>query len=205
MTEVRVGLIEFGKALNDSITLSGLGELPGGQVSIGRAVRGARARLKRADRILADNLRLGIMVRKKFFSSDIEPVTDAGFLKDVFVAVGRRDLGNGDALELYTDDAVGPDLSRQDGVAQVVAPAYDQLTGFHVQVLVREGMLRFGALTALSRGGQPMRVLGLFGPAGPLEELPAGQPGLSKSCRRGSRARYCSASSATCRPRRATR
>jgi hypothetical protein len=177
VTEVRVGLIEFGKALNDSITLPGLGELPGGQVSIGRAVRGARARLKRADRILADNLRLGIMVRKKFFSSDVEPVTDAGFLKDVFVAVGRRDLGNGDALELYTDDAVGPDLSRQDGVAQVVAPAYDQLTGFHVQVLVREGVLRFGALTALSRGGRPMRVLGLFGPAGPLEELPAGQPG----------------------------
>jgi hypothetical protein len=177
VTEVRVGLIEFGKALNDSITLPGLGELPGGQVSIGRAVRGARARLKRADRILADNLRLGIMVRKKFFSSDVEPVTDAGFLKDVFVAVGRRDLGNGDALELYTDDAVGPDLSRQDGVAQVVAPAYDQLTGFRVQVLVREGVLRFGALTALSRGGRPMRVLGLFGPAGPLEELPAGQPG----------------------------
>ena len=176
MTEVRVGLIEFGKALNDSVTLPGLGELPGGQVSIGRAVRGARARLKRADRILADNLRLGIMVRKKFFSSDLEPVTDAGFLKDVFVAVGRRDLGNGDALELYTDDRVGPDLSRQDGVAQVVAPAYDQLTGFHVQVLVREGVLRFGALTALSRGGQPMRVLGLFGP-GPVEELPAGQPG----------------------------
>jgi hypothetical protein len=116
------------------------------------------------------------MVRKKFFSSDVEPVTDAGFLKDVFVAVGRRDLGNGDALELYTDDAVGPDLTRQDGVAQVVAPAYDQLTGFHVQVLVREGVLRFGALTALSRGGQPMRVLGLFGP-GPVEELPAGRPG----------------------------
>ncbi len=176
MTEVRVGLIEFGKALNDSVSLPGLGELPGGQVSIGRAVRGARARLKRADRILADNLRLGIMVRKKFFSSDVEPVTDAGFLKDVFVAVGRRDIGNGDALELYTDDAVGPDLSRQEGVAQVVAPAYDQLTGFHVQVLVREGVLRFGALTALSRGGQPMRVLGLFGP-GPVDELPAGQPG----------------------------
>ena len=176
MTEVRVGLIEFGKALNDSVTLPGLGELPGGQVSLGRAVRGARARLKRADRILADNLRLGIMVRKKFFSSDLEPVTDAGFLKDVFVAVGRRDLGNGDALELYTDDRVGPDLSRQDGVAQVVAPAYDQLTGFHVQVLVREGVLRFGALTALSRGGQPMRVLGLFGP-GPVEELRAGRPG----------------------------
>jgi hypothetical protein len=103
-------------------------------------------------------------------------VTDAGFLKDVFVAVGRRDLGNGDALELYTDDRVGPDLSRQEGLAQVVAPAYDQLTGFHVQVLVREGVLRFGALTALSRGGQPMRVLGLFGP-GPVEELAAGQPG----------------------------
>ncbi|GLY35450.1 hypothetical protein Amsp01_014740 [Amycolatopsis sp. NBRC 101858] len=176
MTEVRVGLIEFGKALNESVTLPGLGELPGGQVSLGRAVRGARARLKRADRILADNLRLGIMVRKKFFSSDVEPVTDAGFLKDVFVAVGRRDLGKGDALELYTDDRVGPDLSRQDGVAQVVAPAYDQLTGFHVQVLVREGVLRFGALTTLSRGGQPMRVLGLFGP-GPVEELSAGQQG----------------------------
>ncbi|MEU8638378.1 hypothetical protein AB0C38_39875 [Amycolatopsis sp. NPDC048633] len=176
MTEVRVGLIEFGKALNDSVTLPGLGELPGGQVSIGRAVRGARARLKRADRILADNLRLGIMVRKKFFSSDVEPVTDAGFLKDVFVAVGRRDLGKGDALELYTDDTVGPDLSRQEGLAQVVAPAYDQLTGFHVQVLVREGVLRFGSLVSLSRGGQPMRVLGLFGP-GPVEELPAGRPG----------------------------
>lgn len=139
------------------------------------------------------------MVRKKFFSSDVEPVTDARFLKDVFVAAGRGDLGNGDALELYTDDdAVGPDLSRQDGLAQVVAPAYDQLTGFHVQVLVRDGVLRFGALTALVRGGrpigEPMRVLGLFEPAGP-----------SKSCRPGSRARCCSASSATCRPRRATR
>ncbi|WP_329054696.1 hypothetical protein OG738_15740 [Amycolatopsis sp. NBC_01488] len=176
MTEVRVGLIEFGKALNDSVSLPGLGELPGGQVSLGRAVRGARARLKRADRILADNLRLGIMVRKKFFSSEVEPVTDAGFLKDVFVAIGRRDVGSGDALELYTDDAVGPDLSRQEGLAQVVAPAYDQLTGFHVQVLVREGVLRFGALTALPRGGQPMRVLGLFGP-GPVEELPAGRQG----------------------------
>jgi hypothetical protein len=176
VTEVRVGLIEFGKALNDSVTLPGLGELPGGQVSLGRAVRGARARLKRADRILADNLRLGIMVRKKFFSSDLEPVTDAGFLKDVFVAVGRRDLGTGDALELYTDDTVGPDMSRQDGLASVLAPAYDPLTGFHVQAVVRDGVLRFGSLVSLSRGGQPMRVLGLFGP-GPVEELPAGQQG----------------------------
>lgn len=180
MTEVRVGLIEFGKALNDSVTLPGLGELPGGQVSAGRAVRGARARLRRGDRVLADNLRLGIMVRKKFFSSDVEAVTDAGFLKDVFVVVGRRDLGNGDALELYTDDAVGPDLSRQDGVSVVQAPGYDQLTGFHVQVRQQSGVLRFGALVALARGGrpvgEPMRVLGLFGP-GPVEELPAGQPG----------------------------
>lgn len=176
MTEVRVGLIEFGKALNDSVALPGLGELPGGQVSIGRAVRGARARLLRGDRILADNLRLGIMVRKKFFSSDVEPVTDAGFLKDVFVAVGRSDLGSGDSLELYTDDTVGPDLSQSDGVAQVVAPAYDQLTGFHVQVVVRDGVLRFGSLVSLSRGGQPMRVLGMFGP-GPVSELQAGQRG----------------------------
>ncbi|MGK3200880.1 hypothetical protein [Amycolatopsis sp. MEPSY49] len=176
MTEVRVGLIEFGKALNDSVALPGLGELPGGQVSIGRAVRGARARLLRGDRVLADNLRLGIMVRKKFFSSDVEPVTDAGFLKDVFVAVGRTDLGSGDSLELYTDDTVGPDLSQPDGVAQVVAPAYDQLTGFHVQLVVRDGVLRFGSLVSLSRGGQPMRVLGLFGP-GPVSELQAGQQG----------------------------
>ena len=183
MTEVRVGLIEFGKALNDTITLPGLGELPGGQVSIGRAVRGARARLRRGDRVLADNLRLGIMVRKKFFSSDVEPVTDAGFLKDVFVAVGRRDIGNGDSLELYTDDAVGPDTSRQDGLAVVLAPAYDQLTGFHVQVRPQTGVLRSGALAALLRGGrpvgEPLRVLGLFGPAGPVEELPAGQPGTA--------------------------
>jgi hypothetical protein len=181
VTEVRVGLIEFGKALNASVTLPGLGELPGGQVSAGRAVRGARARLRRADRILADNLRLGIMVRKKFFSSDVEPVTDAGFLKDVFVAVGRTDLGPGDALELYTDDTIGPDTSRHDGFAAVLAPAYDQLTGFHVQVQAQNGVLRFGALTGLFRGGrpvgQPMRVLGLFGPAGPLPELPAGQSG----------------------------
>ncbi|WP_290058447.1 helix-hairpin-helix domain-containing protein [Amycolatopsis solani] len=180
MTEVRVGLIEFGKALNDSVTLPGLGELPGGQVSAGRAVRGARARLRRGDRVLADNLRLGIMVRKKFFSSDVEAVTDAGFLKDVFVAVGRRDLANGDSLELYTDDAVGPDTSRQDGVGSVQAPGFDQVTGFHASVVVREGQLRFGALVSLVRGGravgEPMRVLGLFGP-GPLDELPAGRPG----------------------------
>ncbi|WP_086844936.1 ComEA family DNA-binding protein [Amycolatopsis kentuckyensis] len=175
MTETRVGLIEFGKAIHDSVTVPGLGELPGGQVSTGRAVRGARARLLRGDRIVEDNLRLGIMVRKKFFSSDVEPVTDAGFLKDVFVAVGRRDLGNGDALELYTDEAVGPDLSHPEGVASVGAPAFEPLTGFHAQVVVREGVLRFGALAALSRNGQPIRVLGLFGPAGPLEELPPGQ------------------------------
>ncbi|WP_410618364.1 hypothetical protein [Amycolatopsis sp. cmx-8-4] len=179
MTEVRVGLIEFGKALNAGVALPGLGELPGGQVSAGRAVRGARARarLKRADRILADNLRLGIMVRKKFFSSDVEPVTDAGFLKDVFVAVGRTDLGPGDALEPYTDDTIGPDASRHAGVAAVLAPAYDQLTGFHVQVRPERGVLRFGASTGLFRGGRPMRVLGLFGPAGPLPELAAGQVG----------------------------
>ncbi|KDN23569.1 helix-hairpin-helix domain-containing protein [Amycolatopsis rifamycinica] len=181
MTETRVGLIEFGKALNDSVTLPGLGELPGAQVSTGRAVRGARARLLRGNRIVEDNLRLGIMVRKKFFSSDVEPVTDAGFLKDVFVAVGRRDLGNGDALELYTDAAAGPDMSRPEGIASVVAPAFDQLTGFHAQVGVHDGVLRSGALCALARGGrplgEPMRVLGLFGPAGPLEELPPGQAG----------------------------
>ena len=177
MTETRVGLIEFGKAIHDSVTVPGLGELPGGQVSSGRAVRGARARLLRGDRIVEDNLRLGIMVRKKFFSSEVEPVTDAGFLKDVFVAAGRRDLGNGDALELYTDDAVGPDMSRQEGVASVVAPAFEPLTGFHAQVAVREGVLRSGALCSSSRGGQPMRVLGLFGPAGPLEELPPDQAG----------------------------
>nr|WP_225957846.1 helix-hairpin-helix domain-containing protein [Amycolatopsis lexingtonensis] len=173
-------MIEFGKALNDSVTLPGLGELPGGQVSAGRAVRGARARLLRGDRVLADNLRLGIMVRKKFFSSDVEAVTDAGFLKDVFVAVGRRDLVKGDSLELYTDDAVGPDTSRQEGLASVLAPGFDQLTGFHASVVVRDGVLRSGALVALTRGGrpagEPMRVLGLFGP-GPVEELPAGRPG----------------------------
>ncbi|WP_206785241.1 helix-hairpin-helix domain-containing protein [Amycolatopsis sp. MtRt-6] len=177
MTETRVGLIEFGKAIHDSVTVPGLGELPGGQVSTGRAVRGARARLLRGDRIVEDNLRLGIMVRKKFFSSTVEPVTEAGFLKDVFVAVGRRDLGKGDALELYTDEAAGPDMSRPEAVASVAAPAFDQLTGFHVRVLVRDGVLRFGALCSLSRGGRPMRVLGLFGPAGPVEELPAGQRG----------------------------
>lgn len=176
MTEVRVGLVEFGKALHDSVTVPGLGELPGGQVSVGRAVRGARARLLRRDRVLADNLRLGIMVRKKFFSSEVEPVTDAGFVKDVYVAAGWAGLGRGDSLELYTDDQVGPDLSRQDSVAQVVAPGYDQLTGFHVQVVVRDGVLRFGSLVTLSRGGQPMRVLGLFGP-GPVPELQTGQQG----------------------------
>ncbi|MET8995228.1 helix-hairpin-helix domain-containing protein [Amycolatopsis sp. NPDC004169] len=175
MTETRVGLIEFGKAIHDSVTVPGLGELPGGQVSAGRATRGARARLLRGGRVVEDDLRLGIVVRKKFFSSDVEPVTDAGFLKDVFVAVGRRDLGNGDSLELYTDDTVGPDLSRPEAAVSVVAPAFDQLTGFRAQVHVREGVLRFGALCASARGGQPMRVLGLFGPAGPLEELPTGQ------------------------------
>ncbi|MBE8523235.1 helix-hairpin-helix domain-containing protein [Amycolatopsis sp. H6(2020)] len=175
MTETRIGLIEIGKALNATVTVPGVGDLPGGQVSTGRAARGARARLLRGDRIVEDNLRLGIMVRKKFFSSTVEPVTDAGFLKDVFVAVGRHDLVKGDALELYTDDAVGPDLSRPEGVASVVAPAFEPLTGFHAQVAVQEGVLRFGALAALSRNGQPMRVLGLFGPAGPLEELPPGQ------------------------------
>jgi DNA uptake protein ComE-like DNA-binding protein len=177
VTETRVGLIGFGKAIHDSVTVPGLGELPGGQVSAGRAVRGARARLRRGDRIVEDNLRLGIMVRKKYFSSDVEPVTDAGFLKDVFVAVGRRDLGNGDALELYTDDAVGPDMSRPEGAASVVAPAFEPLTGFHAQVHVRDGVLRFGALCSSTRGGQPVRVLGLFGPAGPLEELSSGQVG----------------------------
>ncbi|EOD63392.1 hypothetical protein [Amycolatopsis vancoresmycina] len=177
MTETRVGLIEFGKAIHDSVTVPGLGELPGGQVSIGRATRGARARLLRADRVVADNLRLGIMVRKKFFSSDVEPVTEAGFLKDVFVATGRRDLGKGDALELYTDDAVGPDLSRREGVASVLAPSFDELTGFHAQVQVRDGVLRSGALCSVARSGQPVRVLGLFGPAGPLESLAAGQVG----------------------------
>ncbi|WP_410564266.1 hypothetical protein [Amycolatopsis sp. cmx-4-61] len=174
MTETRVGLIEFGKAIHDSVTVPGLGELPGGQVSAGRAVRGARARLRRGDRIVEDNLRLGIMVRKKYFSNEVEPVTEAGFLKDVYVAVGRRDLGNGDALELYTDDAVGPDLTRQEGAASVVAPGFDPLTGFFAQVHVREGVLRSGALAALSRGGQPMRVLAL---AGPHEEWPRGQAG----------------------------
>ena len=182
MTEVRQGLIEFGKALNDSVTVPGLGELPGGQVSLGRAVRGARARLIRSGRVVAENLRLGIMVRKKFFSSDVEPVTEAGFLKDVFVATGRRDLGHGDALELYADDTIGPDTTRRDGLAQVLAPAYDQLTGFHVQVRLQNGGLRDGALVGLLRGGQvagdPMRVLGVFGPSGRAEELPAGQVGM---------------------------
>ncbi|WP_410613785.1 hypothetical protein [Amycolatopsis sp. lyj-109] len=186
MTETRVGLIEFGRALNESVTVPGLGELRGGQVSSGRAVRGARARLLRGDRILEDNLRLGIMVRKKFFSRDVEPVTDAGFLKDVFVAVGRRDLRKGDFLELYTDDAVGPDMSRPEAVASVEAPAFDGLTGFHVQVLVRDGVLRFGALCSLMRNGQPMRVLELFGPAA-----------RSRSCRRVRRGRCCWVSSAT--------
>ncbi|MEV4056599.1 type II secretion system protein GspK [Amycolatopsis sp. NPDC049688] len=177
MTETRVGLIEFGKAIHDSVTLPGLGELPGGQVSSGRAVRGARARLLRGDRIVQDNLRLGIMVRKKFFSSDVEPVTDAGFLKDVFVATGRRDLAKGDSLELYTDDEVGPDLSRREGVASVLAPAFDELTGFHAQVRVTDGVLRSGALCVLARGSQPARVLGLFGPSGPLDSLTRDQVG----------------------------
>ncbi|WP_307796055.1 helix-hairpin-helix domain-containing protein [Amycolatopsis sp. 195334CR] len=181
MTERRLGLIEFGKALNDSVSVRGLGELPGGQVSAGRATRGARARLIRNERVLADNLRLGITVRKKFFSSEVEPVTEVGFLKDVFVVVGRRDLGNGDALELYTDEEAPPDTSRQTGMAQVHASYFDEITGVSVQVHQRNGVLREGALVGLLRGGrgggQPMRVLRLFGPAGPVLELPAGQPG----------------------------
>ncbi|MGC7095138.1 ComEA family DNA-binding protein [Amycolatopsis lurida] len=181
MTERRLGLIEFGKALNDSVSVPGLGELPGGQVSAGRATRGARARLIRNDRVLADNLRLGITVRKKFFSSEVEPITEVGFLKDVFVVVGRRDLGNGDALELYTDEDAPPDTSRQTGTAQVHAPYFDEITGVSLQVHQRAGVLRDGALVGLLRGGrgggQPMRVLRLYGPAGPVQELPAGQPG----------------------------
>ncbi|AXB47873.1 ComEA family DNA-binding protein [Amycolatopsis albispora] len=181
MTERRIGLIEFGKALNDSVSVPGLGELPGGQVSAGRATRGARARLIRNDRVLADNLRLGIMVRKKFFSSEVEPVSEVGFLKDIFVVVGRRDLGNGDALELYSDEEAPPDTSRQVGQAQVHAPYFDEITGVRLQVQQRGGVLRDGALVGLVRGGrgggQPMRVLKLFGPAGPVPELPAGQHG----------------------------
>ncbi|SDZ25202.1 DNA uptake protein ComE [Amycolatopsis xylanica] len=179
MTEVRLGLIEFGKALNDTVTVPGLGQLPGGQVSVGRATRGARARLVRNDRVLAEDLRLGIMLRKKFLSSELEPRTEAGFLRDVFVAVGRRDIVPGDALELYADNEIGPDTSSQVGVAQVHAPGHSFLTGFHAQVRQHEGTLRDGALIGHFRGGQvigsPMRVLGLSGPAGPIPEVPAGQ------------------------------
>ncbi|RZQ64632.1 ComEA family DNA-binding protein [Amycolatopsis suaedae] len=181
MTERRIGLIEFGKALNNSVSVPGLGELPGGQVSAGRATRGARARLIRFDRVVADNLRLGIVVRKKFFSSDVEPVTEAGFLKDVFVVTGRDDLGNGDALELYSDDTALPDTSRQVGLAQVHAPAFDEITGVRLQVHQHSGVLREGSLVGLLRGGRggglPMRVLRLLGPVGPVPELRAGQPG----------------------------
>lgn len=50
-----------------------------------------------------------------------------------------------------------------------------------MQVRPDRGVLRFGALTGLFRGGrpvgQPMRVLGLFGLAGPLPELPRLQVG----------------------------
>ncbi|WP_370949566.1 ComEA family DNA-binding protein [Amycolatopsis sp. cg5] len=179
MTEVRLGLIEFGKALNDSVTVPGLGELPGGQVSVGRATRGDRARLIRDERVLAQDLRLGIMLRKKFLSSELEPRTEAGFLRDVFLAVGRRDIVPGDALELYADNEIGPDTSHQVGVAQVHAPGHNFLTGFHAQVRQHEGTLRDGALIGHFRGGQvlgaPMRVLGLSGPAGPIPELPTGQ------------------------------
>lgn len=181
MTEIRLGLIEFGKALNDTVTVPGLGQLPGGQVSTGRATRGARARLLRGDRVLAENLRLGIMLRKKFMSSELEPRAEAGFLRDVFVAAGRHDIMMGDSLELYADNEIGPDTTRQIGVAQVHAPGHDLLTGFHAQVFQHNGILRDGALAGHFRDGrpigEPMRVLGLFGQAGPIPELAAGQYG----------------------------
>ena len=66
-------------------------------------------------------------------------------------------------------------------MAQVHAPFYDDVTGVSLQVHQRSGVLRDGALVGLLRGGraggQPMRVLRIFGPAGPVPELQAGQPG----------------------------
>ena len=63
------------------------------------------------------------MVRKKFFSSEVEPVPEVGFLKDIFVVVGRRDLGNGDALELYTDEDVRRTRAGRPGWRRCTRPS----------------------------------------------------------------------------------
>ncbi|MFB4296424.1 hypothetical protein [Actinomadura sp. NTSP31] len=175
----------------------GFGPLPEGRVNGGgKIVRGARARLLRHGVVIAEDLRIGALMRRTFPRSRLEAEERVQILGRCIMAIGHRHVLDGDQIQAYVrpDPAGGspdlvlgyqdpiPERRRLLGRAEVREVTPDPLAGPVARVVVAEGGLAVGARVRVVRDGRPvveaLRLLALAdGGGGPLDELPQGSAG----------------------------
>ncbi|WP_157419769.1 hypothetical protein [Actinomadura kijaniata] len=147
----------------------GLGRLPRGRVSGGDLVRGARARLLRGGMVIAEDLRVGALLREKVVGKRLEARESIGAGRRCMVAIGHGDVREGDHVEVYTPaNATGlnpdlvlgyqvqPDRREELGHAEVGELSSDPLAGTVARVALATGRLRPGDRVRVLRGGQPV-------------------------------------------------
>ncbi|HEU5032645.1 MAG TPA: hypothetical protein VFV01_47535 [Spirillospora sp.] len=176
----------------------GLGLLPVGRVNGGATiVRGARARLLRHGVVIAEDLRIGALMRRTGLRPRLEATERVGILGRCILAIGYRHVLDGDQIQAYVraepagihpDLVLGyqdpfPEQRRLLGRAEVREVAADPLAGPVARAVVTEGGLAAGARVRVVRDGRPvaeaLRLLALAdGAGGPLDELPQGSEGI---------------------------
>ncbi|MDL4814091.1 hypothetical protein [Actinomadura opuntiae] len=175
----------------------GFGLLPEGRVNGGgKILRGARARLLRHGVLIAEDLRIGALMRRTALNSRLEAKERVDILGRCILAIGHRHVFDGDQIQAYVranpagvraDLVLGyqdpfPEQRRLLGRAEVREVAADPLAGPVARAVVAEGRLAVGARVRVVRDGRPvveaLRLLALAdGDGGPLDELPRGSAG----------------------------
>jgi hypothetical protein len=175
----------------------GFGPLPEGRVNGGgKILRGARARLLRHGVVIAEDLRIGALMRRTYLRSRLEAKERVDILGRCILAIGHPHVLDGDQIQAYVravPAGVRPDLvpGYQDpfpeqrrllGRAEVREVTADPLAGPVARAVVAEGRLAVGARARVVRDGRPvveaLRLLALAdGGGGPLDELPQGSTG----------------------------
>ncbi|WP_149263859.1 hypothetical protein [Actinomadura sp. K4S16] len=175
----------------------GLGLLPKGRVVGGPGIaRGARARLLRHGTVIAEDLRIGALIKKAGIGSGLEPRERVGILERCMPAIGHRHVLKGDQIQAYvraepagvsSDLVLGyqdplPEHRRGLGRAEVRGVAGDPLAGSVARAAVTEGRLAVGDRVRVLRDGRPvveaLRLLALAdGNGGPEDDLLQGSTG----------------------------
>jgi hypothetical protein len=191
--EKRLGLV----TVSGFQDVPGFGLLPTGRVSRGpEIVRGARARLLRHGMVIAEDLRIGALIREANIGSRLEAKERIDVLRQCVLAIGHRRILAGDQIQAYirTETAgIHPDLvlgyqdlspehRRPLGRAEVREVAGDALAGLVARAVVAEGRLAAGDRVRVMRDGRPvaeaLRLLALAdGHGGPVDDLPSGSTG----------------------------